>query len=346
MLKDKILQEDIEILAKQLNYVRLRNSTILITGASGLIGSQIIMLLDYLNTTQNLKIKIIALGRNLNKLQQKFSKIQNIDYIETDVLNPIIYKSNVDFIIHCASVTQSKDFIMSPVDTILTTIDGTKNLLSFAKDKNIKGFVYISSMEVFGQVSSSEKLKEPDLGYIDLTNVRSSYSESKRMAELLCLSYAQQYNLPIMIARLSQTVGPGFKYDDNRMSVQFARAVIENHNIKLFTEGKSSFCSIYTRDAISGILTILLNGKQGECYTVSNSATFASVKKIAELVSQLDLMNHIKVEINLCNSGMYPPEYNLNLDTSKLEALGWSPQVGLREMYERLIMSLKGYNND
>lgn len=346
MLKNKILQEDIELMAKQLDYNRLSNSTILITGASGLIGSQIILLLDYLNTTKNLKIKILALGRNLNKLQQKFSKVQGIEYIEADVLNPIIYRNNIDYIIHCASVTQSQDFVLSPVNTILTTIEGTKNLLFMAKDKNIKGFVYLSSMEVFGQVTESKKLKETDLGYIDLTNIRSSYSESKRMAELLCLSFAKQYNLPIMIARLAQTIGPGFKYDDNRMSIQFAKAVIENHNIVLLTEGNSSFCSIYIRDAIMGIFTILLKGKTGDCYNVANSSTYVSVKDIASMIVNEIAHNKINIEYKLNKTDKYPPTFYLNLDTSKLNNLGWSAEVNLQEMYERLITSLKGFNND
>ncbi|MBD5401524.1 NAD(P)-dependent oxidoreductase [bacterium] len=341
---NKIVQEDLEKMSCKIDFSYLQNSTVLVTGATGLIGSQIVLLLLYLNRVKNYSIKVIAMGRSLERLQKKFSQVldrNNFELLEADVQNTINYDGKVDYIIHGASVTASKSFIETPVDTILTAIDGTKNMLNFAKDKQVKGFVYLSSMEVFGTVDGEPKLSESDYGYIDILSARSSYPESKRMCECLCASYAKQFDLPVKIARLAQTVGPGFKYDDNRMVVQFAKSVIENKDIVLLTEGKSKFCPIYTSDEICGIFTILSKGKAGEAYTVANSSAFSSVREIAEMVSSEIAQNKIKVVIQNNNSGQYPPSFAMNLDTTKLQTIGWSADVSLKEMYERLIESLK-----
>jgi len=341
---NKILQQDLEIMSEKMDFSKLSNSTVLVTGATGLIGSQIVLLLLYLNRIKNYSIKIIAMGRSLERLQKKFSQVldrSNLKLLEADVQNVLNFDGDVDYIIHGASVTASKTFVEKPVDTILTAIDGTRNMLDFAKEKNVKGFVYLSSMEVFGTVEGEPKLSESDYGYIDILSARSSYPESKRMCECLCASYAKQFNLPVKIARLAQTVGPGFKYDDNRMVVQFAKSVIENKDIVLLTEGKSKFCPIYTSDEICGIFTILLKGLSGEAYTVANSSAYSSVREIAQMVASEISQNKIKVVIKNNNSGQYPPSFAMNLDTSKLKNLGWNADISLKEMYERLIESLK-----
>ena len=341
---NKILQSDLETIANKMDFSKLKNSTVLVTGATGLIGSQIVLLLLYLNRVKNLSVKVVAMGRNLERLKEKFAQVsdrENLEFLVTDVINKVRYNGSIDYIIHGAGVTQSKKFVEFPVNTILTTMEGTKNLLEFAIEKEVKGFVFLSSMEVFGKIKDDKKLTESDYGYIDILNLRSSYPESKRMAECLCNAYAHQYILPVKIARLAQTVGAGFKYDDNRMAVQFARAAIEKENIVLLTDGKSKFCPIYITDVICGIFTILFEGKQGEAYTVANSSAFASVKEIADMVAKDISKNQIKVEIKDNNTGIYPPSFSMNLDTSKLEALGWKADVSLKEMYVRLIESLK-----
>lgn len=341
---DYILQEDLENIAKNFDYKNFQNSNVLVTGATGLIGNQIVLELLYLNRVYNLSINVYAVGRSLERLEQKFSRVldrKELHLIEGDVRCGINCEDNIDYIIHGASFTQSKSFVDNPVDTILTAVDGSKNMLEFAKDKNVKGFVYLSSMEVFGFNDSDKKLKEEDYGYIDILNLRSSYSESKRMVETLCLSYAKQYNIPVKIARLAQTVGPGFKYDDNRMVVQFAKSIIENNDIVLLTQGTSKFCPIYTSDEIAGIFTILFKGIAGEAYTVANSSAYSSVRDLAEMIANELAQGKIKVLFKQSDTNRYPKSSKLNLDTTKLENLGWSAKVSLMQMYDRLSKSLE-----
>ena len=343
---DKILQEDLECLAEHLDFSAIFHSSALITGATGLIGSQLIKLFLCLNRTKNAGIKIYALIRDDKKARKIFNSVyHDINFIISDIKTYPSIDINVDYIIHGASITSSKAFIDKPVETIDTAYTGTRTMLEFAKTNNVKGFLYLSSMEVFG-ITDSREIKENDYGYIDILNPRSSYSESKRMCECLCACYANEYNLPVKIARLVQVLGAGVDYNDTRVAAQFARSVIENKNIILNTEGKMRRPCIYTRDAISGIYTVLLKGKNGEVYSVANADTTASISEIAVMIAEKIANKNIKVVYDINVPAEYAPNLNLNLNinTGRINALGWKAEVGIEEAYRRMIQSIKERN--
>ena len=215
--KDSVLQEDLEIIAfSNVDWNLLDGSTILVTGATGLIGSQIIKALACRNRICNASIKILACVRNMEKAKVVFADVLDraeLKIIEGDVTKIFDIKENVDYLIHTASATASKEFVTKPVEVIQTAINGTQNFLELAKNKNAKGAVYLSSMEAFGVVQASDKkAEEKDLGFIDLENVRSCYPESKRLSECLCTAYASEYNVPVKVARLSQTFRKSFTF--------------------------------------------------------------------------------------------------------------------------------------
>jgi dTDP-glucose 4,6-dehydratase len=251
---------------------------------------------------------------------------------------------HIDYIIHGASVTASRAFIENPVMTIDTAYMGTRAILDFAKESQIKGLVYLSSMEVFGFPDNRlVDLKENDYGYIDILNPRSSYSESKRMCECLCACYAQEYGLPVKIARLTHVVGAGINYYDTRVAAQFARSVIENKDIVLKTHGKTLRPLVYTRDVITGIFTILLEGLNGQAYTVANKTTAVSIREIAEMVVDKIANKRIKVVYDINIPAEYAPniDLRLNLNVSQLESLMWRAEVGLEDSYRRMIESMR-----
>lgn len=249
---DSILQEDLEYIANNCLLLKeLDNKVILITGATGLIGSQIVKTLLCYNRLNKTNIYILALVRSKEKAQTIFGRLlnnKNLELIKGDILRPLDIHGNIDYIIHGASPTNSKDFVISPVETINAVLDGTKNILELGKQKNIKGIVYLSSYEVYGITDPLlESVDENAYGYINILDVRSSYSEGKRMAECICSSYAKQYNMPVKIARLTQTFGPGVEYTDNRVFAQFARSVIEKRDIVLRTTGDTTRTYCYIR---------------------------------------------------------------------------------------------------
>jgi len=348
-LKDKILQEDIKILAEKYDWQALYGSSILITGATGLIGQHLVYLLLYLNETKNAGIRIYALVRNLEKAEGFFTPLScgeglGVRCVIGDIRHPLAIDDKIDYIIHGASITQSRAFVDHPVETIDTAYIGTKNILELARQKNVQSVVYLSSMEVFGITDPRiSQIKENDYGYIDILNPRSSYCESKRLCECLCSCYSSEYKVPIKIARLTQTLGPGIDYNDSRVAAYFARCVIEQKDIILQTEGKPRRPCLYTRDAIYAILTVLLKGENGTAYTAANKNTAISVREIAEMAAEKLSGNKISVKLNITNPKEYAAnqELNLFLNTDKLESLGWQAEVGLEEAYRRMIESLK-----
>lgn len=341
---DKILQEDFEATYKDYDFSFLYTKSIFITGATGLLGSQLCKYLLFLNKKDNAQIKIFALARNLEKAQSVFKeqyKEPLLQFIKGDVLNIPQINEKIDFVIHGASITSSKDFINHAVETIDTAVNGTLNMLRFAKEKNVLGFVYLSSMEAFGITDGKGQVREKDLGYIDISLPRSSYMESKRMCENLCVCFASEYGLNVKSVRLTQTFGPGISYDDTRVAAYFSRCVIENKNIVLKTEGKTKRPVLYTKDALTAILTVLKNGLKGETYTAANPETFVTIKETAQMIADKIAGGKIKVLFDIENPAEYAPNLNLNLNVEKLSSIGWKPSVGLEEAYRRMIEGMR-----
>lgn len=347
-LKNRVLDEDIKLIAESnIDFSMFKNSSILVTGATGLIGSLLIKTLVFCNQYHNLDINIIGLARSKDKVKNCFGdllKQENLIFIYNDINEKIETKLNIDYIIHTVSVTASKTMVEYPIDTICTSFLGTKNILDLAVEKKSKGVVYLSSMEVYGVTDSSlEYVKEENLGYIDLSSIRSSYSESKRMCELLCLSYSMQYGVPVRIARLAQTFGAGISKEENRVFAQFARCAMNNKNIVLHTLGNSEGNYCYTRDAIKAILLLLYKGENGESYNVSNEETHTTIVNMAKMVCEKFGNNNINVIFDIPENNLvygYAPEVKMRLSSGKMTSLGWNPEVGLEEAYSRMIQSM------
>lgn len=342
------IEKDIEeIIQKKFYFKDFKNSTFLITGATGLIGSLIIKALLSFSRKNDFNIKIFANCRSEKKFESTFLnyKSNSLTPIYSDILTLDISNLNIDYIIHGASITDSKMFVEKPVETISTTILGTVNLLKQLVGKKISGFIYLSSLEVYGSYRNSDnivRVSESDSGYIDTLSVRSSYSESKRMVETICCSYAAEYLLPIKIARLCQTFGAGVEYSDNRVFAQFAKSVIENVDIHLKTKGETIRNYCYTTDAITGILTVLSKGKNGEAYNIANTETTISIYDMAKLCCRINGNINTIFDISTDATKLgYNPIVKIELQTDKLNALGWTPSIPLEQMFSRLIISMK-----
>ncbi len=344
---DHIMQEDLERLAAGgFPQEQLRGTTVFVTGATGLIGSHIVKTLAAANRICGSDIKIIAFVRSQEKAEKVFGDLLKRSDILVrigDVNQPIEVDEKIDFIVHGASPTSSRYFVTNPVETIVTALAGTRHILDFAKDKQIQGMVYLSSLEVYGTPDQDGGLvREQDYGYLDPLSVRSSYSEGKRMTECLCAAYCKEYGVPVKIARLSQTFGTGVEYNDGRVFAEFARCAVEGRDIVLHTQGNTVRSYCYTKDAVSALLYILTRGDAGEAYNVTNMDTAISIRDMAKLVAERVAGGKIKVVFDLpedLDSFGYNPEMVIRLDAAKLAGLGWRPDVGLEEMYVRMIES-------
>lgn len=341
--KNTIIQEDLEYCAncKSFNREQLYNKTVLITGVTGFIGRQLVLTLLCMNKLHNANIKIYAMARNKHKAENIFQDLlndNNLNLYIQNITDEISILEKIDFIIHCANPVVSKIFVEKPVETIEAITIGTNNILKFAKEKNVESIVYLSSMEVYG-IIDIPTIKENNYGYIDPLNIRSSYSEGKRLAETLCVSYKSEYNVPVKIIRLSQVFGAGLDYDDSRVLSQFIRSIIENRDIVLHTKGESILTNCYISDAINGIFTVLLKGVNGESYNLANEQNVFSIKEIAELMAQNN--QNSKVIVDIKNVNQYRPDTILKLNTDKIKSLGWEAKIGLKEMIQKTIFSYK-----
>lgn len=336
-----IIQEDLEYSAncKSFDIQNLKNKTVMVTGATGFIGRQTVLTMLCMNKVHNLNIKVIAMVRNSAKAENIFKDVikdENLILLVQDITENVKTDIKTDYIIHCANPVNSKFFVEKPVETIDSIVTGTKNILEFAKNQKVNSVVYLSSMEVYG-IIDLPVIKENDYGFIDPLNVRSSYSEGKRLAELLCYSYCKEYDVPVKIIRLSQVFGAGLDYDDSRVLSQFVRSVIEDKDIVLHTEGKSVLTNCYISDTINGILTVMLKGTNGESYNLANPKNVFSIKEIAQML--VDMSNNSKLIFDIKDTSKYRPDTILKLDTTKINSLGWHAQIGLKEMMERTISS-------
>jgi nucleoside-diphosphate-sugar epimerase len=322
----------------------LKSKNFIITGANGLIGSYLVNYLLFLNNTQNMDIKIIAISRNKNKLIEKFGpETQNLKFIEQDLSNNFELNIKSDYIIHAASNAHPVAYSTDPVGTMLCNFIGTRNLLECAKENNSR-FLYISSGEIYGS-NVDHNFTEDDLGYIDTKDYRACYPESKRAAETLCFAYNSQYNVSFNIARLSYVYGPTITDTNSRADAQFLRNALNCENIILKTEGlqKRTYC--YVADVVSAMLYILLFGKDSEVYNISNMKSIVSIKEYAQTLA--DIAN-VKVVYDIpsqIEKKGYSKAKDSILDSNKLCNLGWKPNFTFKEGIEHTFFIIKATNN-
>lgn len=334
-MQSKILREDIENFSIPDDVVdALRGSVVLVTGATGLIGSSFVRCVHSIG----IGVRFILPVRNLAKASCMYEDIVDncITFIEQDAENPCRIDHECDYIVHCASPTNGDFMSAHPVETFNTTVEYTKFLLEYCRKFPVKGMVYLSSIEYYGQLFNDNSVTENMMGFVDHSSPRNSYALGKQASEYLVFAYAAEYGIPCKTARLTQTFGAGISPDDNRVFAQFARSVVAGEKIILHTPGRSAKPYCYLTDCVAAIAIILTKGVRGEAYNVATPATYVSIKELAELFGSYSIIEN-PIDYDFSTEHGYAPETRVNMDSSKLMSLGWKPRYGLKEMIARLI---------
>lgn len=344
MAKNEILSNDLlEIVNSDIiDWENFNDSTIFITGATGLIGSLIVRTIQTRNKLYSSNIKLCLLVRSKEKGINLFGDDQNIKYIENSVEEFIPANIDIDYIIHAASPTKSKFFVERPVETINTAVFGTQKMLELARINSVKSMIYLSSMEMYGTMKS-DNVKENDFGYIDVKNVRSCYPEGKRISELYSYCYSQEYGVPVKIARIAQTFGPGIDViNENRVYKFFADSILAKRNIVLKSTGSTIINYGYTTDVVKGLLCILQKGINGESYNLVGDKTGMTILDSAKWLAEEFGEGQVEVVIDIPkeNAG-FAPDNNMVLDNEKIRSLGWFPSHDLKDGYRRLLEYMK-----
>ncbi len=324
---------------------KLKGSSVLITGASGLIGSFVVdVLLEY-NRKNAADITVYAAGRNTARLTERFSavKTDKLCFVEHDVNNKPEFDFSVDYIIHAASPAYPAAFVSDPVGTVLSNVLGAQYLLEYAKDHGTKRFLFVSSGEVYGQADPSlTAFPEHYSGYVDPTQARSCYPASKRAAETLCVSYTQQYGLDTVIVRPCHTYGPNVTASDNRASVEFVNNAIAGEDIVMKSRGTQMRSYCYIADCASALLTVLTCGESAQAYNIANPDARVTIAGLAETVAQVAGTRVVFSEPDEAQKGQQTPITYAVLATDKLCSLGWNGKYSVEKGITNTIYVLQG----
>lgn len=337
-----VLDEDFASVSRGLA-ASLQGKAVLVTGATGLVGSLMLRYLLYARVVDNVDVRLVGVARSEEKAHSIFGRFYDaVEWAFADLARDSVSISGpVDYIVHGAAVTTSRTMVEKPVDVIDLSLRGTRSMLELAHEKGAV-LLYLSSMEVYGNVEAHGKTSERKLGYIDLAAVRSCYPESKRLCENLCVAFGAQYGVDARAARLAQTFGAGVLPGESRAVVAFARAASRGEPVCLKTRGLSEANYVYASDAVSALLTILLRGEAGEAYNVSNEACHTTVAGMAQLAIETVGAPGSKLVFDLdeSNSSGFAADVRLFLSSEKLRSLGWEPQVDLPTAMSRLVAYL------
>lgn len=335
---------------KSIQWNDFKNKRFLISGATGLIGATLVNSILVANQKYDINCQLYLLVRNIKKAELLFGKLNNIKYIECKDIKKISpFNEKIGYVVHTVSKTASKDFVELPVETIMTNILGTQNMLEIAKKNHAHKFVYLSTMEVYGVCNDEKKVLESEEIRCRTDETRNSYPLSKMLAENLCNSYSSEFGIDTCILRLTQTFGPGVEYHDGRVFAEFARCIVENRNITLKTQGKTKRSYLYTTDAVSAILKVISSDKHGcEIYNVSNEETYCSIYEIALML--VDLFENkklcVKIEEQDISELGYAPTLKINMDTNKIKSIGWKPKYTLQDAFVDLVDWMSSVSND
>lgn len=348
-LDNPIVYEDMKyIYERNVDWNKLRNKKVLITGSYGMLASYIVFFLMFLNINYNFKINVFAQGRNEEKAKEKFKEFWDnefFQYTNINICKEITQLPQIDFFIHAAGIANPKLYSTHPVEVIEPNVLGTYYLLDFARNTGCEKFLMFSSGDVYGLVDNPTAIKENTIGKMDPLDIHSCYGESKRLAETLCCSFFREYNVPTTIARIAHTYGPTMDvYNDPRSFASFMKCALDGENIVMFSDGSAQRPFCYISDAVFGYMLILLQGKNGEAYNVSNSSQLISIAELADIIAALSEKG-IKVIRKERNTSFV--ENSLNncnkLIEDKLLALGWKCEYNIRLGMERTYSFIKDF---
>ena len=343
----KYMEDIRDVVELDLPWRKLQGKSLMLSGATGLIGSFLIDVILEKNIRDGLNCTVYALGRNEMKARERFSKFaddSHFVFISYDVKLPLVRDDigTVNYILHLASNTHPMLYSTDPIGTITTNIIGLQNLLDFAVQHNVSRFSFASSSEIYGENRGDVELFDEDYcGYIDCNTLRAGYPESKRCGEALCQAYKAQKGLDVVIMRFTRSYGPTMIMSDTKAISQFIRKGIAGEDIVLKSKGTQYYSYTYMADAVSGLLRILLAGESGEAYNIADEQSDIMLKDLAAIIAGIKGKKVVFELPDAVEAAGYSKATKARLNGKKLKALGWQPKYDIKSGMERTIEILE-----
>ena len=349
LAENELYREDLKRMAKsRLSWDRLADVNVLITGATGLIGRNMIDLLMYMNEKEELSCHITALSRNEDTAHmifpERYFMSGYFSFFPHDICNPLPERimKHYDYVIHLASNTHPAAYAQKPIDTIWANISGAKNLLDLCAAYRGSRFVFPSSVEIYGENrKDTELFDEKYMGYLDANTLRAGYPESKRLCEALCQAYISEKSVDCAIARLPRVFGPTMGENDSKAVAQFIKKAVWSEDIVLKSEGTQNYSFLYVPDAVTGILTIMLCGTNGQEYNIADEGCDGTLREAAEICALIGGVRVTRDTPDEIEKKGYSTATKARLDGRRIKSLGWQADYTLKQGLERTISILK-----
>lgn len=338
--------KDIQAVASgSLDWSRLDGHSVLIVGATGMIGTVMVDVLMFRNAAFSAGIQVWVMSRSEGSLKKRFGEyLENPDfhYVLGDVNTPLPQLGKMDYVFHCASNTHPRAYATDPVGTITTNVIGTKNILDFAREAQATRVVFLSSVEIYGENNTGkEKFSEQDFGYIDCNTLRAGYPEGKRVGEALCQAYMEAYGMDVVIPRICRVYGPTMLESDSKALAQFIRNAANGQDIVLKSDGMQFYSYCYVTDVVSALLTILLRGEKGVAYNIADSRSDVHLRELAGILAELARTQVVFQVSDAVEAKGYSKATKAVLDASRLRELGWQPINDIHSGLKKTLACMK-----
>lgn len=329
-----------------LDWSELKNKSVLITGAAGMLASCMVDILIVLNEEFSYNVSIYALGRTGNKITNRFAEYVKKDYfhiLEQDISKAFELEDKIDYIVHAASNASPELMLNYPVDTLLANVIGVNNMLELAVKCESK-LLYVSSGEMYGQPDETtleEGFYEEYSGYVDYKSPRSCYPSGKRAAEVLCQSFKHQHGVHVNIVRPCHCYGPTMTSSDNRAVSQFIRDVMNGKDIVLKSTGELVRSHCYVVDVAYAMFYVMLKGENGEAYNIADKNSEVNIKTFASIVCATkgkEVLFDLPTDFE---KQSYSKVVRQVLSAKKLESLGWHAMYDLKNGVESTVRILE-----
>ena len=374
LLENEVYLSDLRtVCSLDLPWEEMDGRSILISGATGMIGSTLIDVLMMRNrgaAAASLEaagkdnaadLRIFALGRSVEKAKNRFREYwedPRFAFVQCDINDRESLEracaeagiggsqegsaqnaaDTIDYVFHAASNTHPVAYANDPIGTVVTNIIGLDNLLHFATEHGCRRFLFASSNEIYGENrGDTELFDEQYCGYIDCNTLRAGYPESKRAGEALCQAYIRQKGLDVVIPRFTRSFGPSLLATDTKALSQFIRKGVAREDIVLKSAGTQFFSYTYVCDAVSGLLCCLLKGSCGEAYNIADVSCDITLRDLAQTIADLVGTKVVFDLPDAVEAAGFSKATKARLDSTKLQGLGWKAQFDMKTALDHTI---------